>query len=266
MTFKYNIALKIGEGASVFIGIPIKFERIGFIMIKVVIVEDNAHFIDLIKQYLQRFQQEKNILFDVSVFTNGLNFIDEYTAGADIIFMDIEMPLMNGLEAAKKLRERDTEVCLVFITMMAQLAVKGYSVDAVDFIVKPIDYFEFSLKMEKFLRKIPRKDCIVLNIRNENGIFRIKSKDIYYVETLDHCCVFHTEKVTLQQRITLKKVEALLRPEGFLRCNQSYLVNPAHISRLQTTTVTVGETELIISRPKRKAFLAAAMKYLGEHD
>lgn len=98
---------------------------------------------------------------------NGLNFIEDYP-GCDIVFMDIEMPQMNGIEAAKKLRAFDTQCSLIFVTNMARYAVAGYEVDAMDFLVKPVGYFNFSMKLKKAvqIQKEKKNTYVLLHTRD----------------------------------------------------------------------------------------------------
>ena len=97
-------------------------------MIKIAVAEDEQSCIDTVQQFLSDFSKEKGILFDVHVFRNGEQLVFNYQADYDIILLDIEMPGMDGMTAAEKIRETDKDVIIIFITNMAQYAVQGYRV------------------------------------------------------------------------------------------------------------------------------------------
>ena len=121
-------------------------------MIKVAIVDDNRKDADILVQYLKKFgEQNEHCEIKVDYFDNGLQFIVDYKAVYDIIFMDIEMPMMDGIETSYRLRKIDKRVALLFVTNMAQLAVRGYEVDAMDFIVKPFKPDRILATAEKIL-------------------------------------------------------------------------------------------------------------------
>ena len=104
-------------------------------MFKIAIVEDNRAAMEKLQGYLERYAQENNEKFDIASFGDALAFLDSYRRIYDMVFMDIELPFINGMEAAQRLREIDKQVVLLFVTNMAQFAVKGYEVDALDYLV-----------------------------------------------------------------------------------------------------------------------------------
>lgn len=109
-------------------------------MIKIAIVEDCEQDLECIRRYLHQYAEEHRCAFHIASFSDGMSF-DSEDEVFDIVFMDIRMPHMNGLETAERLRKRDKKTCIIFLTNMAKLAIKGYQVDALNFIVKPINYF-----------------------------------------------------------------------------------------------------------------------------
>lgn len=87
------------------------------------------------------YAEKKRKKVSVDIFRSGVDFIGDGTAVYDIVFLDIEMPLLNGIETAKKLRKFDSDVCIIFVTNMPQFALKGYEVDALDYVLKPVNSF-----------------------------------------------------------------------------------------------------------------------------
>ena len=138
-------------------------------MLKIAIVENEPEQADLLSGYIARYSQESGIKCQVVTFSNGLEFISGYTPGFDAVFMDIKMPLIDGMEAAEKLRKIDEDVVLIFVTNMAQLAIKGYKVNAMDFIVKPVTYFDFSLEMDKICRAHDRRTQDYVWVKTAGG-------------------------------------------------------------------------------------------------
>lgn len=120
-------------------------------MINVAIVEDEDCAANNLSEYLNTFGRQNNTEIKAERFRDAISLLTGYSGKFDIVFMDIELPEMNGMDAAKKLREIDMSVTLVFVTNMAQYAVKGYEVGAVDYIVKPVSYYDFSLKLRRIL-------------------------------------------------------------------------------------------------------------------
>ena len=125
-------------------------------MISVAIVEDDERYAVILKEYLKKYEEEYRESIDVTRFEDGDEIVENYRSQFDIILMDIEMRFMNGMEAAKKIREKDSQVIIIFITNMASYAIIGYAVDALDYVLKPISYFAFSQRLNRAVGRMKR--------------------------------------------------------------------------------------------------------------
>ena len=232
---------------------------------KIAVVEDNRDCASRLERSLKRFQEEYHEPIEIVFFSNGMNFIEDYTADFDVVFMDIEMLMMDGMEAAKRLREKDREVAIVFLTVMARHALFGYEVEAADFLIKPAEYAKLAKCLQKILARRSRDKAACIVFSGKDGTARIAHREIVYVESLNHWCIFHTaDGGEHRMLIPMKKAEELLAGSGFLRCNNSYLVNVSYVTAWNKGSVTVGEVSLPVSRGKRKEFLDELTKWFGE--
>lgn len=233
-------------------------------MIKVAIVEDEQKYCDELSGYLRQYAKEKQILMEIVCFSNGMAFIeyiDTHPKRFDLVFMDIKMPHVNGLSAAKHLRELDPYVVIIFTTVMMQYATKGYEVDALDYMIKPIQYLNLSLKLDKAIARISSNQAIMTLPTGDSGMVRLKAVEIYYVESMDHYCIFHTAKGEFRKIMSLSTVQSELQPEGFLRCNNSFLINPLYVTGMTKASILIKGAEIPISRRKRKEFMQEIAKY-----
>ncbi len=234
-------------------------------MIHIAIVEDNADNAQLIEEYIVRYQTEKKAEFSVTSFSNGLEFISGCVSKFDIVFMDIEMPHLDGMKTAKKLRELDENICIIFTTNLAQYAVKGYEVNALDFMVKPLDYFNLTLKLERAIHQRARAKKDEIIIQFNDGLKRISVSEIYYVEVSGHLLTYHTAHGALTERETMKNKEKQLMKYHFSRCNNCYLVNLRHVSEVRAQSITVSGDILSVSRSRKKEFMDELTTYIGEN-
>ena len=113
-------------------------------MVRIKILEDDPADRDTLIECLRKYEREQGQSFSITAYDNPSDFMDNYHMDADLIFMDIELPGINGIETSHQLRAADPVVALVFITNMEQYAINGYEVDALDFVIKPINYYRFS--------------------------------------------------------------------------------------------------------------------------
>lgn len=226
-------------------------------MIKVAIVEDETEHSDLLKNYLSRYSTENRVDFEIRCFGNAIGFLNPYDGDYDIVFMDIKMPYMDGMTCAHRLREIDPNVLLIFITSMRQYAVQGYEVEAFHYLIKPLQYFDFALKLTKAIEKTdkPSKEFHLL-INTDSGYKKIRPKNIKYVEVNNHHCEYHTENGILRQYQPLKEAEDTLKDFGFVKCNNYCLVNLAFVTAIDKSTVVIGDERIDMSRPRKKDFIA----------
>ena len=223
-------------------------------MLRIAIVEDEIEAVQRLESYLDQYQTTANQQFHITRFSDAASFLDPYL-GFDLVFMDIQMPNMDGLSGALRLRQIDSQVKLIFVTNMAQYAVRGYEVDALDFIIKPVAYSDFSFKMKRAMSAIQISRQRELVIPQPSGMVRISSNELMYVEVRGHTLTYHTVGQEIRARGTMGDTEENLAAWNFLRCNNCYLVNPRYIEWVQGVVVKVGTEELQISHPRKKQFL-----------
>ena len=226
-------------------------------MAKIAVVEDNDAMREQLCGFIAQYARESGRQLDVTAFADGAEIVDPYRPGFDIIFLDIEMPTLGGMPTAERIRQVDPDVVLVFVTNMAQYAIRGYEVDALDFVLKPVSYYQFSTKLERALQRIQRRRGGQIALQVGGGVQLLNTDDILYLETRDRLLHYHTAADTWSVRGSLQKAEKELAPYHFARCNQCYLVNLRHVTGVQNDFVQIGKEQLEISRRQRGAFLAA---------
>lgn len=232
-------------------------------MISVAIVEDDDRFAATIQAYLDRYAKESGATFQTTRFTDGYAIADGYRGGFDIILMDIEMGLMNGMEAAEEIRKSDEEVTIIFITNMAQYAIKGYAVRAMDYVLKPVSYPAFSESLKKAIARVGGRQNPYITVNYRDGMMKLKISDITFVESQGHRLSFHSGKDVYETTTcSLKEVEEKLQPFGFMRASSGTLVNLNKVTGTKNGYVQIGEIYLPISRGKKNEFMAALVRHM----
>lgn len=230
----------------------------------IAVVEDDAAAAQLLQDYFARYGESTGDAFHVTVFPSGEKFLFHYKPVYDALFLDVGLPGMNGMETAERFRELSADTVLVFVTNMAQYAIRGYEVAAFDFLLKPVTYSFFAMKLQRVVKKLASQKSSELIISLADGKRRISSSQIRYVEISSHTMIYHTAEGTFVSYGTLKELEEKLNPERFVRCNNCYLVNLDCVVGLNSHSVTLNDqTELAVSRQKKKQFVQALNAYCG---
>lgn len=241
-------------------------------MRQIAIIEDSEPEEERLAEHLARYGREHGESFQISWFTTAEEFLTQRRA-FDLIFFDIDLPgEVDGMEAAHLLRTYDTETPLIFVTNLAQYAVKGYEVEALDFMVKPVSYHDFSLRMDKAMRLMARTDGQTVTLSLSGGGMRVVAvADIAYVEIANHDLIWHLTgpaaaggSTTARERRTLTQAEAALPDGRFVRVSNSCLANMGHIEVVHGDSISMDTgDELYFSRSRKRPALEKIAAYLG---
>lgn len=231
-------------------------------MIRIAIVEDDAQAAQQLQQYVERFGEENQVQTQITIFSDGAKLAGNYQPVWDLLLLDVDMPVMDGFETARSIRESDPGVCIVFVTNLAQYAIRGYDVDALDYLLKPVNYYALAMRFKRILRLLRTRENDALMLKRGGDTVRVPLSHIYYVETFDHELQYHTAgEVISSSGTTLSGLEKTLGTHGFVRCHNCYLVNMRYVDEVRSSSLCIMGRELPISRNRRKAVMDALLAH-----
>lgn len=234
-------------------------------MISIAVVEDEAPYANTIVSYCSRYAKAGNLEITARWFENPVDFLEKYRGEFDIVFMDVLMPMMDGMTCAKRLRSMDEDVLLCFVTSVAQYAIHGYEVNAVDFIVKPISYDEFALKLDRILRMLRKRAAATVMISSRSSVRKVNLRDLYYVEVYNHSLIYHTSDGDFEAYGKLSALEEDARfSKNFIRVSPSHLVNAEYITSVREDSLVAHGSVIPISRRRKKECLERIAVLMGE--
>lgn len=233
-------------------------------MLRAAIVEDDEKTALQLQGHLEQFGKENGISVHVGCFSNGTKLTGEYHHVWDLLLLDVDMPVMDGIETARFIRQVDSRVIIIFITNLAQYAIKGYEVDALDYVLKPVSYYALAMRLKKALRVLRSSSEKSLMLKWDGSMVRVPLSDIYYIEIYSHSLLYHTADEDIKTTgayNTLTQLERELEECGFVRCHNCYLVNLRYTDGIGRSTLKVFGTELPISRGRRRHVMEKLMAY-----
>lgn len=232
--------------------------------VRVAVVEDNERDRERLTKQLRRYEQERELRFELVEFPDGEDLVTDYSADYDMILLDIEMQFMDGMRAAKAVRALDPEVPIIFVTNAPQYAIEGYRVRALDYILKPVSWFSFCESLDRALQhRRAREAQQSITVALRDGKTRLNTERICYVEVQDHELTYNTRDGKFVTKGAIRDAEELLSAPNFVRCNRCYIVNLRYVEAIQGSDVKVNGDLIQVSRRQRKSFLDALNCYMN---
>jgi len=233
-------------------------------MFSVAVIEDELQERQKLYSFLTDYSKHTGEKLAVSLFSNGADFL-AFPGSFDLALIDIMLGQenANGLEIAQHWRNKIPDALLIFVTNMTQYALQSYTVDALNYIVKPVEYSLFAQKMDRAVKILHLQKKKKICVNTKSGLECLDSEEIYYIETYGRGLKIHTQNGTIYCTETLKTMEEHLPKECFFRCHKAILVNLLHVSRIHKGSVLVEGEEVPVSRHRKKEFMDALVNCFG---
>lgn len=225
-----------------------------------VIEDDNVAFENL-SNMLNRFSNEFKQDFEIKWFKSGEEFLETIDIIYSIIFLDVDLPGINGLEIAKRIRDVNNVSSLIFVTNLAKYVQFGYEVDAVSYLIKPIEYNSFSLVFNKAINKYLSNTANDFIIKIPGGMEITSLDKLMYIEIMFHKLNYHLIDKNIEKTGSLKSIEKIVLDRGFIKCHNAFIVNPKFIERVDKNDLIINGDRIPVARNRRKEVLDKLSDY-----
>lgn len=233
----------------------------------IAVLEDTPRDSNRLKGFIDRYAQEHGIEVKTTVFSDGPDLLENYNRDFDVLLLDIELPTLNGMTVSERIREKDSFIPIIFITNLAQYAIRGYEVDALGFMVKPVSFVLFSNYFTKAIAKCRRNEKLkenrVIALGGANNFRKVFFDDIIYIVKDRNYIVYQfTNQQTFKERGTMKNVLPRFENTSIKQCSSGCMVNLRHVSKLVGGDVHLQGIVFPVSLPFRNSFAHDLMDYI----
>ncbi len=205
---------------------------------RIAIIEDEASHGQLLCSYIEEWGKDKGMACHIEQYKSAKQFLFVFDENQDfdVLFIDIQMPEMNGMEMAKIIRQKNQEIVFVFTTGITDYMQEGYEVEAMHYLIKPLDKEKVYACMEKAAHKTKTEEYLL--VHTGDVTIKIHIRDINYVEAKGHGCIVKIQgKPFLTVKENMTWMEEQLLPLSFVKCHRSYLAGIRNIHKIDKTDV-----------------------------
>ena len=233
-------------------------------MINIGVCDDESVHRNKIKEILLDILKTFNLEYKIYEYDSGESLLNNYPSNLDILIIDIQMKSINGMDTARKIRENDDDVEIIFMTSFAEFMQDGYEVRAYRYLLKPINENKIMKHITPCIKDIMRKRSNYITLNTRNYIDRVKIDSILYIETNRPNVLIYTNDNMYSIKMSMSKIEKTLKDCGFFRCHASYMINLSKVESMYGNTVKVGGKDIPISKYKVKELKLAITNILGD--
>ena len=229
---------------------------------KIAVCDDNETDQAYVIGFLNTWAQQNNRATEVHSFASAEQFLFQYADEKDyhVLILDIEMGKMNGVELAREIRLGNSELQIVFVTGFPDFIAEGYDVDAIHYLMKPLERDRFYKAMDKAIERIRLVEPYII-LQEKGETLRLNLRNILYVEVFSHSCVIHTTSGLIEQKVSITELEKSFG-EQFVRVHRSYLVNLERVKQIGKTEIVLENDEIVpLSRRKYNEVNLAFIRY-----
>lgn len=226
-------------------------------MLRIALCDDETESRDTLRFQLEKILVEgtEEIVYEFSSGINAASWLAKHPGELDVLFLDVEMKGLNGMETAEKIREFDTNLIIVFVTGYADYVFDGYRVGALDYLIKPVTVTKLQDLLHRIHVKLTSEEPQTFTIKTMDGIWRFRLHDILYFYSDKRKVSLVTAKGEYPFYAKLDDIEKELS-SSFVRIHQRYLINPAAVDYLKADSITLGSFELPCSRKYKETATA----------
>lgn len=235
-------------------------------MLRIAICDDEADARDALRFQLEKTLIEKTeeIVYEFSAGSHAASWLKKHPGEVDLLFLDIEMKDLNGMETARQIRKFDEHIMIVFLTGYAEFVFDGYSVGALDYIIKPATAQKLMELLHRIRVKMEQEKDKHFSFKNPDGTWRLPVKDILFFYSDRRKVTLVTKQNEYSFYAKLDEIEAQMNGQ-FVRIHQRYLINPDQVDNLSGDSVTVGGRKLPCSRNHREDAMKKIARFMMDN-
>lgn len=220
----------------------------------------------LLASFVERYRSETGTEIQLLSYSTGEKLLKNYLLDIDLIFLEIPLRKINGLEIATRIKQYDKQIRIVFLTKVMSYVLEAYDVGASNYLLKPLSYEKFCKELNRVLEQNSSIEGSYFLEQNRQGLHKIYFQDVRYIETAGKSVLIHTVNSDIPSNRQMKQFEQIFIDTPLIRCHAGYIVNLRYFQKVENFMITLTDGKQIpISRNRRAFVLSQIRQVYGDN-